>query len=240
MTNKITEYNRQAVTELHTKGIALMAAASAAVSEMRAEIRVMRGVYRRLPAETRLPEFEQSLNDLEALLNNAESDISFADMGAQLRRNLDRLAGELPLHDGRLANELDNAIDMTRSITAMVGSLMGVIPPALEGNHALMADRLAESRQMLADLGKSFGDDMGRYLLALKGIMKDSTAYSPDPVNLTTGNFIYEKEDMDLKGSYPLTFRRFYNAINGRSGSMGDGWNHSFEVYVEEKDGMSP
>ena len=40
-------------------------------------------------------------------------------------------------------------------------------------------------------------------------------AFSGDPVNMSTGNFIYSKEDILIPGRFPLSFKRFYNAIGG-------------------------
>lgn len=56
-----------------------------------------------------------------------------------------------------------------------------------------------------------------------------------DPVNLNTGNFIYEKEDMTIAGLVPLSFKRFYNSMDQRSRSMGTGWVHNYEVCLEFK-----
>lgn len=36
---------------------------------------------------------------------------------------------------------------------------------------------------------------------------------SKDPVNLSTGNFIYDKTDLQLQGRMSITFTRYYNAI---------------------------
>ena len=55
-------------------------------------------------------------------------------------------------------------------------------------------------------------------------------AFSKDPVNLSSGNFIYEKDDLVIDGKSPLVFGRFYNSINTYKGAFGNRWNHSFEV----------
>lgn len=60
-------------------------------------------------------------------------------------------------------------------------------------------------------------------------------AYSKDPVNLNTGNFIYEHEDLRIAGVMPLVFKRFYNALDTRHGSLGEGWIHSYEMRLEIK-----
>lgn len=70
----------------------------------------------------------------------------------------------------------------------------------------------------------------------MKGAEQISTAFSVDPVNLSTGNFIYDRTDLHINGSRLFVFRRFYNAINHRSGSLGDDWNHNYEVKLEIAD----
>ena len=61
-------------------------------------------------------------------------------------------------------------------------------------------------------------------LANVKGAEKISTLFSHDPVNLSTGNFIYDKEDLKINGSSPFIFRRFYNSRN-----------HNYEVSLSFK-----
>lgn len=55
--------------------------------------------------------------------------------------------------------------------------------------------------------------------------------YGKDPINMNTGNYIYEKEDLELKGTIPLSFKLFYNAMDcGSQDTLGEGWNHNYSV----------
>ena len=71
----------------------------------------------------------------------------------------------------------------------------------------------------------------------IKGAETICYAFSKDPVNLSTGNFIYDRTDLEVGGREPFVFRRFYNAINGREGVLGKDWNHNYEVHLEFTDG---
>ena len=71
----------------------------------------------------------------------------------------------------------------------------------------------------------------------IKGAETICHAFSKDPVNLSTGNFIYDRTDLEVGGREPFVFRRFYNAINDRSGVLGKDWNHNYEVHLEFTDG---
>lgn len=58
-----------------------------------------------------------------------------------------------------------------------------------------------------------------------------SNIFKSDPININTGNYIYEKESLFIDGSMPLSFSVFYNAINtGGQGVLGEGWNHNYEI----------
>ena len=35
-----------------------------------------------------------------------------------------------------------------------------------------------------------------------------------DPINLATGNFYYNKDDITIPGRYPLTFTRYYTVMS--------------------------
>ncbi|MDE5698590.1 MAG: DUF4280 domain-containing protein [Lachnospiraceae bacterium] len=61
-----------------------------------------------------------------------------------------------------------------------------------------------------------------------------------DPVNLNTGNFIYEKEDLIIHGITRLSFHVTYNSMEEyRGGSLGEGWHHNYEISVEDnREGM--
>ncbi len=65
---------------------------------------------------------------------------------------------------------------------------------------------------------------------------KDGCLYGRDPVNLNTGNFLYEKEDLVIGGVTKISFRMYYNSMDEyRGGSLGEGWHHNYEMYAEQK-----
>jgi RHS repeat-associated protein len=61
----------------------------------------------------------------------------------------------------------------------------------------------------------------------------NQSSFSIDPVNLATGNYIYEHSDLRLPGKgFPFDFKRFYNSkFSDQSGlPMGFGWTHSYDI----------
>lgn len=62
--------------------------------------------------------------------------------------------------------------------------------------------------------------------------------FGSDPVNLNTGNFIYEKEDLKIRGIMMLSFHITYNSMEEyRGGSLGEGWHHNYGISIEDNEG---
>ena len=51
--------------------------------------------------------------------------------------------------------------------------------------------------------------------------------FRADPINICNGNFVAQKTDLQIKGSYPLALKRTYNALDTRVSALGRGWRHS-------------
>ena len=69
-----------------------------------------------------------------------------------------------------------------------------------------------------------------------KGIEQFSTDFSGDPVNLSTGNFVYKWTDLSYGGEGRFCFKRIYNSVNNYEGILGKDWISNFEVKLEFKE----
>ena len=76
---------------------------------------------------------------------------------------------------------------------------------------------------------------MAKYKNSLIGLSK-SSAYCGDPINMSTGNFVYQKEDISITGSYPLSFVRFYNSVDNIAAMLGSGWTHNHNIFLKDKE----
>lgn len=84
---------------------------------------------------------------------------------------------------------------------------------------------------LLKDLMKNHGmEDF------LKGARAALCAMTGDPVNANTGNFIYLKEDLRIQSRIPLSFARFYNSKEEKTGVFGKGWRHSYEISISREE----
>ena len=66
------------------------------------------------------------------------------------------------------------------------------------------------------------------------GTDPDAAEMSADPVNLSTGNFVYDHQDLIVGGEIPLVFHRYYNSKDTRVGTLGKCFLHNYEVLIED------
>ncbi len=58
-----------------------------------------------------------------------------------------------------------------------------------------------------------------------------SSGYGPDPVNTATGNYIYQKKDIEVPGrGLSFVFKRYYNSQSGKDGPLGFGWGYTYNA----------
>jgi len=59
--------------------------------------------------------------------------------------------------------------------------------------------------------------------------------FSKDPINLVTGNYIYQWYDLEMAGrGMPLVISRTYNSLDTYDGPLGLGWTHSYNMNLTE------
>ena len=89
----------------------------------------------------------------------------------------------------------------------------------------------ASWNELLKDLMKN--NSMEDFLKGARGAL---CAMTGDPVNANTGNFTYSKEDIILRSKFPIGFIRSYNSSEKRTGVLGKGWRHSYEISVSREE----
>ena len=59
------------------------------------------------------------------------------------------------------------------------------------------------------------------------------SGYSQDPVNTATGNYIYNKKDLEIPGTgLGFVFERHYNSQCEQDGPLGFGWSHTYAATI--------
>lgn len=100
--------------------------------------------------------------------------------------------------------------------------------------YAQTEGRLADQAGIAKTSIEKAIDSIRNQIDAVKGSlgMDPAAVFSSDPVNLSNGNYVYEKNIFDYDTAMSMTFRMFYNVGGDRSGALGKGWLHSFEKAV--------
>ena len=100
------------------------------------------------------------------------------------------------------------------------------------------AEKIAEAKGISLEEAKEkiALDPSLRTQAGIAALLAGTSVYSEDPVNLSTGNFVYGVTDIFVNGAYPLHFTRFYNAIDDYTGDLGYNWHHNHEIKLVEKE----
>ena len=54
-----------------------------------------------------------------------------------------------------------------------------------------------------------------------------------DPIDFNTGNFIFQKTDLQIWGQMPLFFGYTYQSLSSDAGVMGEGWAYNYEISLK-------
>jgi len=186
---------------------AATSAATARMNSLRAQAREIRRVAR---------EFVQAAGELEAgiaLTNN-----HFRQMHQEVQE-IDRSYAH-KLQD--TVHDINAYIKKMEDLASRLGASISTDPDAcaLDRIRAILLESTLLDSATIAELAGE----------------RPTCAYAGDPINMSTGNFVYSKEDITVPGRYPLSFNRFYNAIDGTNSVLGANWTHNFNIalYAEE------
>ena len=127
------------------------------------------------------------------------------------------------LHAGQLEQKMHEIESLIRRMEAIRDGINSSFPMNLSSLMPELPN--AASSEILSIL----------HALALAGT-PIYCMFGGDPVNLSTGSFIYTKEDIAIPGRYPLAFKRFYNSIGGTEDVLGANWTHSLNIRLYDKE----
>ncbi len=174
-------------------------------------------------------------------MHNAADDES--NLARELRRvenEINRILSTLSIRSSEAAyirralrNNIQNVSDARGKLDAMSVALTNIIHLYQSAENKItgsnpgnltIKDNIKEDIQAILEKVRDLLNHLG---------MVPSSAYSKDPVNLSNGNYVYEKVCMELETEMAMPFRIFYNIQNETKGSLGKGWIHTWEVLLE-------
>ncbi|MDE7434821.1 MAG: hypothetical protein K2N01_03210 [Lachnospiraceae bacterium] len=226
---KTRTFHTEAIEGLIRDTGRLMEAADKITKELYEEMRDIAAVLASLPADVR----DQGLyEDVLRLRDSLRTD-EFLAYRKEMSRKLERLLRDITQGDRREAAGLDAVAADVRSLTARIKDLSALIP---EGADSGSYEDFRKKYEACVRAWDASEDALERLKQALKaalhGVHVKGVCMSSDPVNLSTGNFTYEKEDLRIPGNPPLIIRRSYNALSDEKGLLGQGWRFSWESCI--------
>ncbi len=150
-----------------------------------------------------------------------------------VQRRIAALSGQLELNTGSAAvfrRSLRGSASGCGTDAQNVRRLAGT----LKEITSLYEQAERNAKKDSTDAEKSFREEAEKIRNELEDIggilgMDCAAVYSDDPVNLSNGNYVYEKTYFSFDTVLPMSFRMFYNACGKDRGALGIGWMHSFE-----------
>lgn len=136
--------------------------------------------------------------------------------------------------DTRYQGGLQQNVNFSESVISFINDLANTIDPNggnmdMQKMNAALAASLEKIQEAKLSREKAIED-------SLLGTDPDAVETSIDPVNLSTGNFIYDFEDLAIDGEIPLSFHRYYNSKDSRISVLGKSFRHNYEIYLNVND----
>lgn len=136
--------------------------------------------------------------------------------------------------DTRYQGGLQQNVNFSESVINFINDLANTIDPNggnmdMQKMNAALAASLEKIQEAKLSREKAIED-------SLLGTDPDAVETSNDPVNLSTGNFIYDFEDLAIDGEIPLSFHRYYNSKDSRISVLGKSFRHNYEIYLNVND----
>ena len=144
----------------------------------------------------------------------------------------------IPAADSDYAAQTRELMGVTKNLQTLLEEMeQFLIHTPLTTDYSAFKKAFEEVQARWNKVTENAATAVEKLMANIKGAETICHAFSKDPVNLSTGNFIYDRTDLEVGGREAFVFRRFYNAINGREGVLGRDWNHNYEVHLEFTDG---
>ena len=111
------------------------------------------------------------------------------------------------------------------------GSFNWEIPSTLTPGTDYQIKITSTSNTAYTDTGNLFSISAAPAICSTFGSSNQNILLSLEPINVGTGSYIYQHQDMSIPGrGLPLTITRSYNSMDIYSGPFGSGWTFNYNV----------
>ena len=224
-------FDINSLNELLTQGKSILNEAIRISQKMETSISTISGIYSGIDGEYKVGALG---SDIASLSGTLKKDI-YQDTIDRMDKILNKLINDMPSYDNSLAQSMSGIQEVLGSVKGRISELRGLLDTGdVNLSYTEFSQRLKdlkagwdETTEDLAELLAEIENDM-------LGVSVTAVLYSSDPVNLSTGNFVYDHEDIKINGEIPLSFHRYYNSKDRIKGSMGRCFVHNYESCLDE------
>ncbi len=224
-------FDVNSLNELLTQGKSILNAAISISQKMETSISAISGVYSGINGDYKVEALGSDVTDLSGTL---EKDI-YQDTIDRMKKIITRLISDMPTYDNSLAQSMSSIQEVLGSVNGRISEMRGLLDT---GDVNLSYEDFTQRLKDLKTGWDETTEDLAELLAEIEndmlGVSVTAVQYSSDPVNLSTGNFVYDHEDMRINGEIPLSFHRYYNSKDRIKGSMGRCFVHNYESHLEE------
>ena len=187
-----------------------------------------------VPSEARYGIAVHDVSQLRSALKTEQMENALT----KLEKCRQRACDLIPAADTDYASQTKELIRVTKSLQTLLEEMeQFLIDTPLTTDYSAFKKAFEEVQARWNKVTEDGEKAVEKLMANIKGAETICHAFSKDPVNLSTGNFIYDRTDLEVGGRESFAFRRFYNAINAHKGVLGKDWNHNYEVHLEFTDG---
>lgn len=179
-----------------------------------------------------------ALSDLAVSAKRISSDVG--NIASSIRNIKNSISADV-MQKGNLYGTFDSLctkIDSTQTRITNIGNFLDYAASTYSNTDQGLKNNSVDSQlENKAAFANGKLDDANRLRnqsIPLGGVagMDAAALYSSDPVNLSNGNYVYEKTFFNFDTPISINLRVFYNVCNTLCGSLGIGWDHNFEKHI--------
>ena len=211
-------FDMDSLNELLTCGREILTQAVSISERMEASIAAISGVYNGIDGGYKVGALG---SDIASLSGKLEKQI-YQDTMNRMEKTITKLTNDMPSYDSSLAQSVDGIREVLDAVKGRVDELKGLLDA---GDVSLSYPEFSRRLNELKAGWEATTEDLAGMLAEIEadmiGVSVAGVLYSADPVNLSTGNFVYDHEDLKIGGEIPLSFHRYYNAKSRLRGCLG-------------------
>ena len=223
-------FDINSLNELLMQGRTVLEEAVLISEKMEESLTAISGIYKSIDEEYKV----STLGSDIASLSGKIKDEIYQETMERMNTVLTKLIDVIPAYDNALAKDVEGIRENLTDIQGRIRELQSFFYTRdINMTYQEFKSRLEDMKSGWDETTQDFSGLLMEVESDVMGVSGAGIQYSYDPVNLSTGNFVYDHEDLKIEGEIPLSFHRYYNAKDRLKGTMGRCFVHNHEIRLE-------